>query len=90
MQKQEKPEQPKKQDSDKEYVPAKTFEKAKVAGDKEYFWAGSVYTMTNKRRETVYGVVDAQNAKDALELITSRYSVERLYRHFELATLNKV
>lgn len=89
MQKQEKQEQPKKQDS-AEHVPVKAFEKAKVAGDKEYFWAGSVYTMTNQRRETVYGVVDAQSAKEALEQITTKYSVGRLYRHFELTTLNKV
>ena len=101
MQEQEKQEQPNEQESaklvdptgnvpDTEYVPAKPFEKKKVEGENEYFWAGSVYTMTNLRRETIYGVVSAQSAHAALERVTSHYSAEKLYRHFELATLNKV
>ena len=82
--------EPEKSEQPEKLVHAKTWEKEVIEGNKEYFWAGSVFTMTNSRRENIHGVVEAANATIALEMINNRYSVARLYRYFELATLNRV
>lgn len=75
MPEQEKQEQPKKQVSDKV---------------QQYFWSATLYSITNRKSENAYGVIEASTGQAAVTLLEARYSHGNRYRNFTLVALNRV
>jgi hypothetical protein len=98
MQKPEKPEQPKKQASDKPvYVPPPYTEVAKSfvpaphdPSMNQYFWSATVYMVSNSKTENCFGVVVAEDGQRAVAKLGELYGVPSVHRHFALVALNRV
>jgi hypothetical protein len=96
MQSQEKPEQPKKQESGKLVDPVGNRPDEKNAPCKqdsisvEYFWTGTVYSLEKTKTVHVYGIVTATRGEHALAQLVEKYKNPMDYRAFNALSLNRV